>query len=235
MFRLLARSLAVLSVLLPMGRGVTCNASGPAVAIPNPKVDNPLSAAKGQETAVLAGGCFWGIQAVFEHVKGVQRAVSGYAGGAAGTAHYELVGTGTTGHAESVEVTFDPAQVSFGRLLQVFFSVAHDPTQLNYQGPDMGTQYRSSIFFVDAAQQRVAQAYIAQLNAAHAFPKPIVTRVDPLKGFYPAEGYHQDYLLLHPDQPYIVFNDLPKLTHLRRAFPDRYRDDPVTVAAAKVR
>ncbi len=206
-----------------------------ATALPAPALDLPKPAKPGAQTAVFAGGCFWGVQAVFEHVKGVQRAVSGYAGGAVGTAHYELVSTGTTGHAESVEVTFDPAQITYGQILRIFFSVAHDPTQLDYQGPDVGTQYRSAIFTADAAQQRVAQAYIAQLNGARAFAKPVVTRVDPLKGFFPAEGYHQDYLLLHPDQPYIVFNDMPKLAHLKRAFPDRYREAPVTVAATRAR
>jgi peptide-methionine (S)-S-oxide reductase len=171
---------------------------------------------------VFAGGCFWGVEAVFRHVKGVSKAVSGYAGGTGTTATYDRVSTGVTGHAESVEVTYDPAQVSYGELLRIFFSVAHDPTQLNRQGPDYGTQYRSAIFYVNDEQKRIAQAYIAQLGHAKAYPSPIVTQVVPLPEFYPAEGYHQNYLALHPNQPYIVIHDMPKLAQLKAQFPDRY-------------
>ena len=197
--------------------------------IPAPMLD-PASSA-GSETLVLAGGCFWGQQAVFEHVKGVSKVVAGYSGGAKETANYPLVTTETTGHAESVEITFDPRVVSLGRLLQVYFSVAHDPTQLNFQGPDEGSSYRSEIFFATPEQEKTARAYIAQLGAAHIFAQPIVTKVEKLKGFYPAEGYHQDYLIHHPNQPYIVFNDLPKLEALKKVWPDFYRPDPVRLAA----
>jgi len=192
-----------------------------AVALPAPVVDEPRAA--GKQTVVLAGGCFWGIEAVFEHVKGVSEAVSGYAGGSAADASYELVSDGNTGHAESVRVTFDPAQVSLGELLQVFFSVAHDPTQVNRQGPDTGTQYRSAIFVSGAAQKRVVDAHIAQLDEANAFPRRIATEVAPLAAFYPAEAYHQDYAALHPSNPYIVINDAPKVKHLREMFPALYR------------
>ena len=219
MFRFLARSLAMLSVLLPLGRGVACNTSSAAVAIPDPDVDNPLSSAKGQETAVLAGGCFWGIQALFEHVKGVIRATSGYAGGAANTAQYEKVSTGRTGHAESVQVIYDPSQISFGQILKIFFSVAHDPTQLNQQGPDAGTQYRSAIFFASEDQKRISQAYIEQLSESKVFKQPIVTQIVPLVAFYPAENYHQDYVVHHPENMYIVINDLPKVDNLKKQFP----------------
>ena len=197
-----------------------------ATAVPAPGVDNSLASGPLQ-TAVLSGGCFWGTQGVFEHVKGVRQVLAGYSGGAASTASYETVSTGTTGHAESIRVIFDPAVVSYGEILRVFFSVAHDPTQLNRQGPDEGTQYRSSIFFADPMQQKIATAYIAQLDQAHVFARPVVTRVDPLKGFYPAEGYHQDYLVRNPHQPYIVYNDLPKVENLKRVFPDIYLDKPV--------
>jgi peptide-methionine (S)-S-oxide reductase len=176
-----------------------------------------------QQTAVFAGGCFWGVDAVFKHVKGVDRVLSGYAGGEASTAQYETVSTGTTGHAESVEVTYDPSQVSYRDLLKVFFYTAHDPTELNQQGPDEGTQYRSAIFYTDTDQKKAADAYIAQLDHTKAFPEPIVTQVVPLKGFYPAEPYHQDYLARHPDNPYIVINDLPKLELLREKFPQLYK------------
>ena len=197
-------------------------AAGP---LPNPKIDTPPAAAAGTRTAVFAGGCFWGMEGVFEHVKGVTRVVSGYAGGSAATAHYEQVSTGTTGHAESVRISYDPKRISYGQLLKVFFSVAHDPTELDRQGPDTGTQYRSAIFYTDGEQKRVADAYIAQLQAAHAFARPIVTEVTPLKGFYEAEAYHQHYLALHPDQPYIVINDLPKIANLQRQFPALYVRD----------
>jgi peptide-methionine (S)-S-oxide reductase len=206
-----------------------------AVALPPPAVDLPKSSPPGLQVAVVAGGCFWGVQGVYQHVKGVTKAVSGYAGGEAATAHYDLVGSGGTGHAEAVAVTFDPAQISYGEILRIFFSVAHDPTQLDRQGPDRGTQYRSAIFVADPEQQKVALAYIAQLDGLKAFHGKIVTRIDSLKKFYPAEGYHQDYMTLHPDQPYIRFNDLPKVANLKRTFPDVYRDAPVLVADAKGR
>ena len=183
-----------------------------------------LSPAKGEQTAVLAGGCFWGVDAVFKHVKGVSAVVSGYSGGGAATAHYAVVSTGTTGHAESVQITYDPSQISYSDLLRVFFSVAHDPTQLNRQGPDVGSQYRSAIFYANGDQRATAQAYIAQLGSAHVFPGPIVTEVVPFERFYPAEAYHQDYLARHPYQPYIVFNDLPKLHRLKQEFPALYRE-----------
>jgi peptide-methionine (S)-S-oxide reductase len=179
------------------------------------------------QTAVIAAGCFWGVQGVFEHVRGVQRAVSGYSGGSKGTAEYETVSSGRTGHAESVRITFDPAKISYGQILQIAFSVVHDPTELNRQGPDVGTQYRSAIFYSNPEQRRIAESYIAQLNQAHAFSRPIVTQVAPLEGFYPAEGYHQDYLVHHPSSPYIAFNDLPKVKHLEREFPDLYAAHPV--------
>lgn len=197
--------------------------------IPAPASDPANAAAS--ETVVLAGGCFWGQQAVFEHVKGVTKVVAGYSGGAAATATYPLVTTETTGHAESVQITFDPRHVSFGRLLQVYFSVAHDPTELNFQGPDEGSSYRSEIFFATPEQEKTARLYIAQLDQAHIFGKPIVTKAEPLKGFYAAEGYHQDYLIHHPDQTYIVINDLPKLAALKRVWPDLYRPDPVRLAS----
>ena len=197
--------------------------------IPAPAVDPANDAPN--ETVVLAGGCFWGQQAVFEHVKGVTKVVAGYSGGAAVTANYPLVTTETTGHAESVEITFDPKLVSFGRLLQVYFSVAHDPTELNFQGPDEGSSYRSEIFFATPEQEKTARSYIAQLDGAHLFAKPIVTKVEPLKGFYKAEGYHQDYLIHNPTQPYIVINDLPKLAALKHVWPDYWRPDPVRVAS----
>jgi peptide-methionine (S)-S-oxide reductase len=185
------------------------------------------------EVAILAGGCFWGVQGVFQHVSGVTSAVSGYAGGAEDTAHYEMVGNGTTGHAEAVRVTFDPKRISYGRILQIYFSVAHDPTQLDRQGPDVGSQYRSAIFPTSPEQARTAQAYIAQLDQAGVFPAPIVTKIEPGKDFYQAEAYHQDYLTLHPAQPYIAINDLPRVDNLKRLFPNLYRTDPVLVAAAQ--
>jgi len=180
-------------------------------------------AAPGEQTAVFAGGCFWGVDAVFKHVKGVTNVVSGYSGGSAATAHYEMVSEGNTGHAESVRVQFDPTQVSYQQLLQVFFYVAHDPTELNRQGPDTGSQYRSVIFYANAEQEKIAHDYIQQLTTTHRFAAPIVTQVVPLKQFYPAEEHHQNYLALHPYQPYIVFNDMPKLDRLQRTFPDMYR------------
>ncbi|POA29215.1 MULTISPECIES: peptide-methionine (S)-S-oxide reductase MsrA [unclassified Pseudomonas] len=198
-----------------------------AVAIAPPAVDETPKT--NSETAVFAGGCFWGVQGVFQHVKGVKNALSGYAGGAANTAQYERVSEGDTGHAESVQVTFDPAQVSYGTLLQIYFSVAHNPTELNRQGPDTGTQYRSAIFVESAEQQKVAQAYIAQLDAAHAFNKPIVTKLETYNGFYPAEAYHQNFLTEHPTYPYIVINDLPKVAQLKQLYPERYQEKPVLV------
>ena len=202
---------------------VACNAGDrPAANIPGPAVDAALATTKGEQTAVVAGGCFWGIQAVYQHVKGVIKATSGYSGGAANTAEYELVSNGDTGHAESVKITYDPSQITYGQLLRVFFSVAHDPTQLNRQGPDTGTQYRSSIFYASDEQKRIAEAYIAQLEKTKVFPRPIVTQVVALKSFYPAEAYHQDYAAHHPDNPYIVYNDAPKVANLRQQFPDLY-------------
>jgi peptide-methionine (S)-S-oxide reductase len=201
---------------------VACNANDKAAAVPNPAVDAPIATSKAQQTAVVAGGCFWGIQAVFQHVKGVINATSGYSGGAANTAEYELVSTGDTGHAESVKITYDASQITYGGLLRVFFSVAHDPTQLNRQGPDSGTQYRSVIFYNSDEQKRIAEAYIAQLDRAKVFPNPIVTQVVPLKAFYAAEAYYQNYAAQHPGNPYIVYNDAPKVAHLRQQFPDLY-------------
>jgi peptide-methionine (S)-S-oxide reductase len=201
-----------------------------ATVVPPPAVDETNATAT-TEVAVLAGGCFWGVQGVFQHVAGVSGAVSGYAGGNATTAHYEEVGTGETGHAESVRITFDPRRISYGRILQIYFSVAHDPTELNYQGPDRGTQYRSTIFPVTDEQARIARAYIAQLNQAHTFHASAVTTIEAGRTFYPAEAYHQDFLTLHPSNPYIVSYDLPKIGELQRMFPDRYRADPVLVAA----
>ena len=198
-------------------------ALGAQAAVPDYMGPQPASTTKGEATAVFAGGCFWGVDAVFKHVKGVSNVVSGYAGGSAATAKYMLVGTGTTGHAESVQVTYDASKVSYAELLKVFFSVAHDPTQLNRQGPDVGTQYRSAIFYANPAQKEIAQNYIAQLDAAKVFGKPIVTQVVPLDKFYAAEDYHQNYLALHPDQPYIVYNDLPKLAELKKEFPAVYK------------
>ena len=224
MLRFLVRAFAILAAVLPLGRGATCNAAGTSVAIPNPSVDAPLAPTKSQQTAVLAGGCFWGIQAVFEHIKGVIRATSGYSGGSADTAQYERVSTGRTGHAEAVQVTYDPSQISYGQLLKVFFSVAHDPTQLNQQGPDVGTQYRSAIFYTSDEQKRIAQAYVDQLNHAKVFPKTIATQIVALNAFYPAEDYHQDYADNHPENLYIVINDLPKVEHLQKQFPELYVD-----------
>jgi peptide-methionine (S)-S-oxide reductase len=198
-----------------------------AVALPPPALDPPSNAP--EATAVLAGGCFWGVQGVYQHVIGVRQALSGYAGGEAATAHYEIVGSGRTGHAESVRVRYDPRQISYAQLLQVFFSVVHDPTQRDRQGPDVGPQYRSALFPQDEAQARIAQAYITQLNEARVFPRPIATTLEAGQHFYPAEGYHQDYLTLHPDSPYIAFNDLPKIENLQKLFPSRYRAQPVLV------
>jgi peptide-methionine (S)-S-oxide reductase len=207
-------------------------ASEDAVVIPAPTMDAQPSDAV--QTVVLSGGCFWGVQGVFQHTAGVVSAVSGYAGGNKATAQYEIVSTGSTGHAESVQVKYDPKKISYGKLLQIFFSVAHNPTELNRQGPDSGTQYRSAIFTTSDEQKKVADAYIAQLNAAKVFGKPIVTKVGPLQGFYAAEGYHQDYLTLHPSQPYIAYNDIPKVENLKKLFAENYTEKPTLVGDAKV-
>jgi peptide-methionine (S)-S-oxide reductase len=211
---------AALVSLLSLFLVIACDSA--RASLPDPAVDAPAASAPGEQTAVLAGGCFWGVQAVFQHLKGVTQATSGYAGGSANTANYKVVSSGTTGHAEAVKISFDPSQVSYGQILKIYFSVAHDPTQLNRQGPDIGPQYRSAIFYSGDEQKRVAQAYIEQLQNAKVFAKPVVTQLVPLQAFYPAEDYHQDYLAHHPRDPYIVYNDLPKLEQLRQQFPDRY-------------
>ncbi|HEX7970994.1 MAG TPA: peptide-methionine (S)-S-oxide reductase MsrA [Thiobacillus sp.] len=216
----LAPALGIALTIMSTG----CSSSSADTPLPDPAVDTPLVKADGLQTAVLAGGCFWGMEGVFERVKGVTQVVSGYAGGQADTARYEQVSSGRTGHAESVRIVYDPARISYGQLLKVFFSVAHDPTEPNRQGPDSGTQYRSAIFYANAEQKRVADDYIAQLQAARVLPHPIVTQVVPLKGFYDAEAYHQNYLDHHPNQPYIVINDLPKIADLKRQFPSLYVD-----------
>jgi len=209
-------------LLLTLASTLACRASSAAVKLPNPATDDSLSKTHGSQTVVLAGGCFWGIQAVFEHVKGVSSVTAGYSGGSAQTAQYETVSTGMTGHAESVRIVYDPSQISYGQLLKVFFSVAHDPTELNRQGPDDGTQYRSAIFYANDDQRRIAQAYIDQLNGAKVFAQSIVTQVVAFKAFYPAESYHQDYAVHHPDEPYIAINDLPKVEHLKQVLPELY-------------
>ena len=215
------------------GLRVTPSAAEDATVIPAPVLDETAATSPmNTETAIFAGGCFWGVQGVFQHVEGVTKAVSGYAGGAADTAHYEMVGSGETGHAESVQVTFDPHKVTYGQLLQIYFSVAHDPTELNYQGPDMGPQYRSTVFPTSEEQAKIAKAYIDQLQAAKVFSNDIVTTIEPGKVFYPAEDYHQDYLTLHPDQPYIAINDLPKVRNLEKLYPERWRAQPVLVMAS---
>ena len=224
---LLATVLGAGIALLP-----TSSSAEKARAIPAPAVDPPSTASS--EVAVLAGGCFWGVQGVFQHVEGVSNAVSGYTGGDKATADYETVSSGSTGHAESVQVTFDPRKISYGRILQIYFSVAHDPTELNRQGPDEGTQYRSAIFPLNAEQAATAKAYIAQLGQTHVFDAAIVTRIESGQTFYPAEAYHQDFLTRHPTYPYTVVNDLPKVAALKSLFPDRYRAEPVLVSAAGV-
>ena len=220
-----SRFLVVPAVALAVSLTGNCARAGDhgATVLPAPAADVPRAAKPGKESVVFSGGCFWGVQAVFQHVKGVIEATSGYSGGEAKTAQYELVSTGTTGHAESVRVTYDPSKVSYGQLLQIFFSVAHNPTELNRQGPDEGTQYRSAVFFTTPDQQRVTAAYIAQLTQGKSFPAPIVTQVAPLQAFYPAEAYHQNYATRHPDNPYIVYNDAPKVAHLHDLFPTLYR------------
>ena len=223
---------SVVAVLLVAGQGlIGTNAAEAGRAIPAPTADE---AAKGTSAiAVFAGGCFWGVQGVFQHTEGVTNAVSGYAGGTKATASYQIIGSGLTGHAEAVQITYDPRKISYGRLLQIFFSVAHDPTQLNRQGPDSGTQYRSAIFPMNAEQANTAMAYIAQLDKSKVFPAAIVTKIESDKPFYPAEDYHQDYMTLHPSEPYIAYNDLPKIGELKRFFPTLYRAKPVLVSAAQ--
>ncbi|RPH54553.1 MAG: peptide-methionine (S)-S-oxide reductase [Lysobacterales bacterium] len=218
------RHLAAVAVLIAIQAclGTIANAET-AVIVPAARVDSK-KAPGDLQTAVLAGGCFWGVEGVFEHVRGVRKVLSGYAGGEKSTAEYHAVGTGRTGHAESVKVTFDPQEISYGEILRIFFSVAHDPTQLNRQGPDTGTQYRSAIFYADDAQRDIAKAYIGQLNGSGVFQRAIVTRVDPLEGFYPAESYHQDFIARNPKYPYVVINDLPKIRNLKHEFPDLYRE-----------
>ena len=226
------RSTLLVAALLTAAGAIPAPAGEVARVIPAPAADERGAPAT-SETAVLAGGCFWGVQGVFQHVRGVSNAVSGYAGGEKGTANYETVGSGGTGHAESVRITFDPRKISYGRILQIYFSVVHNPTQLNRQGPDVGTQYRSAIFPLTAEQARVAKAYIAQLNQARVYDAAIVTKIEPNRDFYAAEAYHQDFMTRHPGDLYIVFNDLPKIEDLKRLFPDTYRADPVLVAAAR--
>jgi peptide-methionine (S)-S-oxide reductase len=224
-------SLLAATAALTLAFATPSRAAEQAVAIPAPAVD--ATPAAGLQTAVVAGGCFWGVQGVFQHTAGVVNAVSGYAGGTKATADYRTVSSGTTGHAESVEIKYDPKKITYGKILQIFFSVVHDPTQLDRQGPDTGTQYRSAIFTTSDEQRKVADAYIAQLNAAKVFRKPIVTKVGALEGFYPAEAYHQDYLTLHPTQPYIAYNDIPKVENLKKMFADNYIEKPTLVSASK--
>lgn len=224
---------AVLGVAAVIGSGAACSAyaAEQAVRVPPPRIDEPLAKTPGTETAVLSGGCFWGVQVVFQHVRGVKSAVSGYTGGSAADAHYMLVSTGTTGQAETVKVTFDPSKITYGTILRIYFSVATNPTELDFQGPDHGSQYRGEIWTENREQKRIATAYIAELSAEHVFPAPIVTRVDPARGFYRAEGYHQNFATIHPDNLYIVINDAPKVQSLERLFPKRYHAQPVLVPA----
>jgi peptide-methionine (S)-S-oxide reductase len=211
-------AVSLVGVVMLYGAGTAAD----AVSVPDPVVDAPLAASKGEQTAVVAGGCFWGVEAVFEHVKGVNAVTSGYAGGGTKPARYDAVSTGTTGHAESVRISYDPSRVTYGQLLKVFFAVAHDPTELNRQGPDAGTQYRSAIFYANDEQKRIAEAYVAQLNRSRVFGRSVVTQVSALDSFHPAEAYHQNYLARHPDEPYIVINDLPKVENLRKRLPELY-------------
>jgi peptide-methionine (S)-S-oxide reductase len=224
-------SLLAATAALTLVFAAPSRAAEEAVVIPAPAVD--AQPGSGIQTAVVAGGCFWGVQGVFQHTAGVVNAVSGYAGGSKATADYHTVSGGTTGHAESVEIKYDPKKISYGKILQIFFSVVHDPTQLNRQGPDVGTQYRSAIFTTSDEQKKVADAYIAQLNDARVFKKPIVTKIGPLEAFYPAEAYHQDYLTLHPTQPYIAYNDIPKVENLKKLFAENYIEKPTLVSASK--
>lgn len=234
MIRSVLRGIAVVGVaLLAMAMISRSGSPTQAVLAPPPDVGNELATSSGEQFAIFSGGCFWGVQAVFQHMKGVTSAVSGYTGGSLKNPSYEQVSTGTTGHAESVRVTFDPSQVSYADLLRVFFSVATDPTELNYQGPDHGTQYRSVLWYTTPDQQRIAKAYIDQLTKAKTYPNRIVTEVKPARDFYNAEGYHQDYETLHPDQPYIAINDAPKVANLKKLFPELYRDQPVLVGSTQ--
>ena len=218
------RAIFLTFALFLIGFTFACSTAGASsTPVPDPEVDSPLAKVKGEQKAVLAGGCFWGIEAVFEHVKGVSDSRSGYSGGDAASADYGMVSSGTTGHAESVQVTYDPSQVTYGQLLKVFFSVAHDPTELNRQGPDRGTQYRSAIFYANEEQKKIAEAYIKQLDRAKVFDRPIVTQVAPLQAFHEAEAYHQNYLAQHPDEPYIVINDIPKVENLKKQLPELYK------------
>jgi len=226
--RLMAR--AILLLVLATFNNLPARAADPSTVIPAPTFDPPQASSEGLSTAVLAGGCFWGVQGVFQHVKGVESAISGYAGGDKTLAHYLDVSSGRSGHAESVEVIFNPRIVTYGQILQIYFSVVHDPTQVDRQGPDVGTQYRSAIFYTDESQRTIAERYIAQLEQVHAFRQRIATRLEPLQAFYPAESYHQDYLVLHPNSPYIAINDLPKVDNLRRLYKDLYRAEPKLVA-----
>jgi len=223
MFKEIFFGSAILLILVIITMNACTLANASATAIPNPTLDAPLATARGAQTAILAGGCFWGVEAVFEHVKGVSRVESGYSGGSGATAQYNTVSSGATGHAESVRIAYDPSQITYGQLLKVFFAVAHDPTELNRQGPDTGTQYRSAIFYSNDEQKRIAQAYIEQLNQAKVFGRKIVTQVVPFQAFHEAEAYHQDYLVHHPNDPYIVYNDLPKLENLRKLLPELYK------------
>jgi peptide-methionine (S)-S-oxide reductase len=223
------RLFAGLSGLLWLAGLTACSAAAASHPLPDPAVDAPAATPHGDRSAVFAGGCFWGMQLVFEHVRGVRHVWAGYSGGSAATAHYDDVSEGDTGHAEAVKVQFDPSVVSYGQLLKIYFAVAHDPTELNRQGPDSGTQYRSEIFYAGPQQQKIATAYIAQLGAAKAFDAPIVTRVEPLRAFYPAEAYHQDFARLHPDNLYIAINDAPKVKDLKRQFPALYQPAPTVV------
>lgn len=229
---LLSLLAAAATTALALAFAMPSRAAEDAVVIPAPAMD--AAPATGIQTAVIAGGCFWGVQGVFQHTAGVVNAVSGYAGGTKATADYQTVSSGRTGHAESVEIKYDPKKISYGKILQIYFSVAHDPTQLNRQGPDSGPQYRSAIFTTSDEQKKVAEAYIAQLNGAKVFSRPIVTKVGALEAFYPAEAYHQDYLTLHPNQPYIAYNDIPKVENLKKLFADNYIEKPTLVSASKV-
>lgn len=227
------RQIAGALLFLPAAALGQSNVAEAAKLVPAPAADPTAASASGMQTLVVSGGCFWGVQGVFQHVKGVESAVSGYAGGAPDTAHYETVSSGSTGHAESVKITYDPRVVTTGQLLQIFFSVVHDPTQRNRQGPDTGTQYRSAIFASDGSQMTLAKDYIEQMSRAGTFSRPIATSVEPLNGFYPAEAYHQDFLVMHPSNPYIMINDQPKVENLKRLFPNLYRDKPNLVAGGK--
>jgi peptide-methionine (S)-S-oxide reductase len=219
---------AVVLVLIAAG----VYAAEEAVVIPSPALDNPKTS-RSPQTAVIAGGCFWGVHGVYQHVRGTRQVLSGYSGGTKATADYETVSRGASAHAEAVEIRFDPSELSYGEILQVFFSVVHDPTQLDRQGPDIGAQYRSAIFYADESQKRIAEAYMAQLDRAKVFRRPIVTRLERLTAFYPAEDYHQDFLIKNPSYPYIVFHDLPKIANLKSVFPARYREQPVTAQSSR--